>query len=268
MKSNRRRDADAIAIPGDYQSRALQSPRAAQRFWHAAKIRLIDRVAPARPGARVADAGCGSGVISAHLAATALEVVGFDSNAAAVEFARSAYGSLPVRFVLGPFELIAREGPFDQFYCLEVLEHLYEEQAVETLRLFATAAAPDAELLVTTPNARSAWPLIEWTLDRLHLVPTLDEAQHLTLFTRGSLTRAMHAAGWSVQEIGTFNGIAPFVAPISERLARAAERVELRTAGVMPYNLLYCRARRAQRRTRALVDEWAFDVATNPAITP
>jgi 2-polyprenyl-3-methyl-5-hydroxy-6-metoxy-1,4-benzoquinol methylase len=245
MTGNRRRESDAIAIPGDYQARALESPRAAQRFWHAAKIRLIDRVAPARPGARIADAGCGSGVIAAHLAATAREVVGFDSNAAAVDYARSAYGPLPVRFVLGPFEQIEKQGPFDQFYCLEVLEHLYEEQAVETLRLFARAAKTGAELFVTTPNLRSAWPLIEWTLDRLKLVPTLDEAQHLTLFTRRRLARAMDEAGWRVEEVGTFNGVAPFVAPISERLARAIESAEFSTAHCMPYNLLYCRARRA-----------------------
>lgn len=239
----RRREGDAIAIAGDYQARALKSPRAAQRFWHAAKIRMIDRVAPARTEARIADAGCGSGVIAAHLAMTAHEVVGFDSNAAAVEYARGAYGALPVRFVLGPFERIEHEGPFDQFYCLEVLEHLYEEQAVDTLRLFARAATPGAELFVTTPNARSAWPIIEWTLDRLTLVPTLDEAQHLTLFTRRSLSRAMNAAGWDVEDIGTFNGLAPFLAPVSERLARAVEHLEFLTARVMPYNLLYCRAR-------------------------
>jgi 2-polyprenyl-3-methyl-5-hydroxy-6-metoxy-1,4-benzoquinol methylase len=239
----RRREADAIAIPGDYQARALESPRAAQRFWHAAKIRTIDRVSPARAGARIADAGCGSGVIAAHLAAMAAEVVGFDSNAAAVEYAQSAYGSLPLRFVLGPFELMVDEGPFDQIYCLEVLEHLYEEQAVEALRLFARAAKPGAELFITTPNARSAWPLIEWALDRLELVPTLDEAQHLTLFTRRTLARAMATAGWQVEDMGTFNGVAPFLAPLSERLARGAEHLEFRAARVLPFNLLYCRAR-------------------------
>ncbi|MGH9174130.1 MAG: class I SAM-dependent methyltransferase, partial [Vicinamibacterales bacterium] len=206
--TGRRRERDAIAIPGDYQARALESPRAAQRFWHAAKLRLIDRVAPARPDARVADAGCGSGVIAAHLAQTAAAVVGFDSNPGAIAYASEAYGSSRLRFVLGPFARILDEGPFDQIYCLEVLEHLYEEQAIETLRLFARAAAHGAELFLTTPNNRSAWPVIEWVLDRLQLVPTLDQAQHLTSFSRGSLGRACEAAGWTVQEIGTFNGVA------------------------------------------------------------
>jgi 2-polyprenyl-3-methyl-5-hydroxy-6-metoxy-1,4-benzoquinol methylase len=239
----RRRERDQITIPGDYQARALTSPRAAQRFWHAAKLRLIDRVAPPGAGRRIADAGCGSGAIAAHLASTGAQVVGFDSNPAAVQYATSAFASTHLRFVLGPFERIPQEGPFDQFYCLEVLEHLYEEQAVDVLRTFARAAAPGAELFVTTPNARSAWPLIEWTLDRLQLVPTLDEAQHLTAFHRRSLTLALQSAGWNIEQLGTFNGVAPFVAPVSERMARAIEAFEYRTSRTMPYNLLYCRAR-------------------------
>jgi 2-polyprenyl-3-methyl-5-hydroxy-6-metoxy-1,4-benzoquinol methylase len=237
---NRRRDGDAIEIPGDYQARALESPRAAQRFWHAAKLRLIDRVATPTPHARLADAGCGSGVIAAHAGGIAREVIGFDANRAAIDYASATYGSERVRFVLGPFERIVEEGPFDQIYCLEVLEHLYHEQAVETLRLFARAARPGARLFVTTPNAHSAWPLIEWSLDRLRLVPTLAEAQHLTLFSRTTLRQAMDVGGWRVEELGTFNGVAPFVAPVSEALARALERAEFAGRRLLPLNLLYC----------------------------
>jgi 2-polyprenyl-3-methyl-5-hydroxy-6-metoxy-1,4-benzoquinol methylase len=243
----RRREADAIAIPGDYQARAIESPRAAQRFWHAAKLRLIDRLAPPRPDSRIADAGCGSGVIAAHLAKIASEVVGFDSNPSAVSFATNAYGSDRLRFVLGPFERIVDEGPFDQIYCLEVLEHLYEEQAVETLRLFARAARPGTEVFVTTPNVRSAWPLIEWALDRFSLVPTLDEAQHLTLFSRRSLAHAFESAGWRVVETGAFNGVAPFIAPLTESAALAIEKLEFLGRRLLPLNLLYARATLASR---------------------
>jgi 2-polyprenyl-3-methyl-5-hydroxy-6-metoxy-1,4-benzoquinol methylase len=242
--TGRRRERDAVEIAGDYQARAIESPRAAQRFWHQAKLRVIDEVAPPRPGARIADAGCGSGVITSHLARTAADVTGFDSNPAAVAYARSVADRPNLRYVLGPFEQIVEAGPFDQIYCLEVVEHLYEEQAAATLGLFARAAAPGAELFLTTPNARSAWPAIEWTLDRLHLVPTLDEAQHLTLFTRRLLRDMCGAAGWHVEALGTFNGVAPFLAPVSEGLARAVERVEMATGRVLPWSLLWCRARR------------------------
>ncbi|HUE84987.1 MAG TPA: class I SAM-dependent methyltransferase [Vicinamibacterales bacterium] len=248
---SRRREGDAIAIPGDYQARALDSPRAAQRFWHAARLRLLERVAPPLRHARIADAGCGSGVIAAHAAKTAREVVGFDSNPAAIEFASQAFGTDRLRFVLGSFERLLDDGPFDQIYCLEVLEHLYEEQAIETLRLFARAAAPAAQLFVTTPNAHSLWPLIEWSLDRLDLVPTLDEAQHLTLFSRKKLRRAMAAAGWRVLELGTFNGVAPFVAPVSQALALGVERAEFAGRRFLPLNLLYCHATMSECATGA-----------------
>jgi Methyltransferase domain len=146
--------------------------------------------------------------------------------------------------VFGPFESIEREGPFDQLVCMEVLEHLYVEQAAATLALFARAAAPGASLLVTTPNGRSGWPAIEWLLDRSGLVPTLGEAQHLTIFSRATLAAAVASAGWRVQEIGAFNGLAPFLAPLGERLARAVENAEFRTRRWAPWNLLYCLAGR------------------------
>jgi len=66
--SGRRRERDAIQIAGDYQARALKSDRLAQRFWHQAKFRLIERVAMPGPADRVLDAGCGSGTISDFLA--------------------------------------------------------------------------------------------------------------------------------------------------------------------------------------------------------
>jgi 2-polyprenyl-3-methyl-5-hydroxy-6-metoxy-1,4-benzoquinol methylase len=239
----RRRERDAVEIGGDYQARALESRFAAQRFWHAAKIRVLDRVAPPRPGARVADAGCGSGVIADHLARSAGHVVGFDSNPAAVAYGSTAYRRPNLRFVLGPLERMVGEGPFDQIVCLEVLEHLYLEQAEATLKVFARAASPGATLFVTTPNVRSAWPAIEWLLDRSGLVPTLDEAQHLTLFSRGLLGTCCERAGWVVEDLGAFNGVAPFVAPVSEALARRVEAIEFAGRRWLPLNLLYCRAR-------------------------
>ena len=244
MSPARRREGDAVEISGDYQARAIESSWAAQRFWHAAKIRLLDRVAPVGSETRVADAGCGSGVIADHLSRTAKAVVGFDSNPRAISFARQAYPRANLRFELGPFDRIVDEGPFEHIVCCEVLEHLYLEQAEETLALFARAATPGATLAITTPNRRSAWPAIEWVLDRSGLVPTLDEAQHLTLFSRGLLRSCCERAGWHVEELGAFNGLAPFLAPVSERLARGAEQLEFAARLWVPASLLYCRARR------------------------
>jgi hypothetical protein len=72
----------------------------------------------------------------------------------------------------------------------------------------------------------------------------MDEAQHLTLFNRRLLRECCERAGWRVEELGAFNGVAPFLAPISERGAQAAERMEFAARSWLPANLLFCRARR------------------------
>jgi 2-polyprenyl-3-methyl-5-hydroxy-6-metoxy-1,4-benzoquinol methylase len=235
-----RRERDAIHISGDYQARALKSDRAAQRFWHEAKFRLIERIAMPGKHDRVLDAGCGSGTISHFLSRHAGEVVGTDSNPSAIGYARTAYNAPNLEFRLGQFEDLTGDKAFDRIYCIEVIEHLYERQVADVLSLFYRVANPGAQLLLTTPNYRSAWPLIEWLLDRFALVAKLDEAQHVTHFTKGKLSMACERAGWRVRHIGTFNGFAPFLAPISYRLALGLEKVEFRANRLLPQNLLFC----------------------------
>jgi 2-polyprenyl-3-methyl-5-hydroxy-6-metoxy-1,4-benzoquinol methylase len=234
-----RRERDAIHISGDYQARALNSDRAAQRFWHEAKFRLIERIATPGKHDRVLDAGCGSGTISHFLSRHAGEVIGIDSNPSAISYARTTFNTPNLEFRLGQFEDLTGDKPFDRIYCIEVIEHLFERQVADVLSLFYKLAKPGGQLFVTTPNYQSAWPLIEWLLDRFNLVAKLDEAQHVTHFTKRTLSAMCERAGWRVRYIGSFNGIAPFLAPISYRLALGLEEVEFLANQLLPQNLLF-----------------------------
>ena len=235
-----RREGDAIHISGDYQARALKSDRAAQRFWHEAKFRLIERVAMPGQHDRVLDAGCGSGTISHFLSSYAGDVTGIDSNASAISYARDTFKAPNLQFRVGQFDDLKGDKQFNRIYCIEVIEHLYEHQVAEVLRLFHEVSNPAAQLFLTTPNYRSAWPLIEWLLDRYSLVAKLDEAQHVTRFTKGKLSAMCQRAGWNVRYIGTFNGVAPFMAPMSHRLALSIEKIEFSFNRLLPQNLLFC----------------------------
>jgi hypothetical protein len=106
--------------------------------------------------------------------------------------------------------------------------------------LFHKLTNPGGQLFLTTPNYRSAWPLIEWLLDRFELVAKLDEVQHVTHFTKRKLSEMCERTGWTVHRIGTFNGLAPFLAPISHRLALGLEQVEFLLNRALPQNLLFC----------------------------
>jgi 2-polyprenyl-3-methyl-5-hydroxy-6-metoxy-1,4-benzoquinol methylase len=239
------RKGDAIHISGDYQARALKSDRAAQRFWHEAKFRLIERVAIPGKGDRVLDAGCGSGTISRFLSSYSGAVIGIDSNPSAISYAREAFKAPNLQFRLGQFGDLEGEKPFDRIYCIEVIEHLYEHQVADVLSLFYKLASPGGQLFLTTPNYRSTWPLVEWLLDRYALVAKLDEAQHVTHFTKRKLATICERAGWKVRRIGTFNGLAPFLAPISRRLALSMEKTEFLFNPLLPQNLLFCLCTRA-----------------------
>lgn len=117
-----RREGDAIHIRGDYQARALQSDRAAQRFWHEAKFRLIERIAMPEKHDRVLDAGCGSGKVSYFLSHHAGGVIGMDSNPSAITYAKTAYNAPNLQFRLGQFEDLSGDKPFDRIYCIEVID--------------------------------------------------------------------------------------------------------------------------------------------------
>jgi 2-polyprenyl-3-methyl-5-hydroxy-6-metoxy-1,4-benzoquinol methylase len=168
------------------------------------------------------------------------ESVGIDSNPSAIAYASDAYKTPNLQFRLGQFDDLIGGKPFDKIYSIEVIEHLYEDQVADVLSLFYKLANPGAQLFITTPNYRSAWPFIEWLLDRFGLVAQLDEAQHVTHFTKRRLVAVCEHTGWTVRHIGTFNGLAPFLAPISRRLALGLEQIEFSFNRLLLQNLLFC----------------------------
>jgi len=240
-----RRTGDAVAIPGDYQARALHQGFVVQRFWHALKLDLIDRVLPPQAGARVLDVGCGSGVIAHHLAARAAHVDAVDANPSAIAYARAAYANANLHYHLGYVDALAfPDESFDQAYCLEVIEHIYEPQVRSLLSRLARLLRPGGTLLLTTPNYHSLWPLIEWALDALQLAPRMQHEQHVFKLSRARLQALGRAAGLDQVRLGRFCGAAPFASVISWRVAAALNRLENRFGNPLG-NLLFAVWRRA-----------------------
>ena len=235
MKAGALRDA----IPGDYQYRAITRGPAFQRAWHRAKLQLVDvLVQPVAAGTRVLDVGCGSGVVANHLASKGCRVLGIDSNHDAIEFARTQFPSANLRFEEKLIQELELHERFDWILCLEVLEHLSVNAACDLLVKLRSAAAPQGMLLLSTPNYRGAWPLIEWLADRSGKVAHLDGYQHITRFTRGRMRSAVRRAGWRILRDGTYSTLAPVAGVASEKLAARAFSWELRAH--LPFgNLLY-----------------------------
>jgi 2-polyprenyl-3-methyl-5-hydroxy-6-metoxy-1,4-benzoquinol methylase len=233
--SSDRRTGDRIAIPGEYQYRALHHGPAPQRFWHRAKLEEALALLRLAPGDRMLDAGCGSGILAAMASEVPmtprLRVLGVDANPAAIEFGSRTFDRPNLSFRLGLVdeldELNEPPGSFEKISFLEVIEHLSRAQGETILAQFAHLLAPGGRLVLTTPNRRSPWPLLEWLLDRLRLVPQLSGEQHEVLYDLDELRAMGEAAGLALAEHRMIDTVAPWLAGWP-RLARLVHRAEVR----------------------------------------
>jgi SAM-dependent methyltransferase len=202
------------AIPGDYQLRALQQGWRLQRAWHRARLDLIAQVLPPARDGLILDAASGSGIVTWRFRER--RIVNADMRVTACAATRRhTSGARAVAALVDalPFS----SGVFAQAYLLEAIEHLGEEEGVRALHEIARVCRPGASFLITTPNYRSHWRLIELALDRWGPTPPLGDAQHVSKYDPARLRQVCEAAGWEVARLGSFNLVAPIAGVVSAR---------------------------------------------------
>ncbi|MDQ6775783.1 MAG: class I SAM-dependent methyltransferase [Actinomycetota bacterium] len=162
-------------------------------WWYRGRRRIIraelDRL-PLRAGARVLDAGCGSGRTLEDLRAYG-EVSGIELSELAAEHARKRdLGEVHV----GRVESLPWEDDcFDLVTCLDVLEHTPDD--LVALRELRRVTKRGGWLLVTVPAYPSLWS----THDVVN--------HHYRRYTRRTLRRAAIDAAWRVDRITSFNSL-------------------------------------------------------------
>jgi ubiquinone/menaquinone biosynthesis C-methylase UbiE len=224
-------------IPGGYQLEALLRGWRFQRAWHRARLDLVASLLPPRSGSLALDAAAGSGILTWRFPAE--RIVNADMRLSAC---RSVVAHTPSALAVAgkvtalPF----RDAVFSQVYFLEAIEHLSERDGSRVLAELRRVSRPDARCLITTPNYRSYWVLLERALDALRLTPAMAEAQHQSRYDVSSLRRAIQSGGWRIARLGSFNLLAPFVGTVSRRAgARMVDFEAGRTlkAGALLYAL-------------------------------
>jgi 2-polyprenyl-3-methyl-5-hydroxy-6-metoxy-1,4-benzoquinol methylase len=228
MNPIKKKSGDLTPIAGDYQALAIKSQNPVQRFWHQTKLWTIESLLPPCSSDFALDVGCGSGVVSQFLSESGSQVLGIDGNIQAIDFARKHYTNPKLNFQHGLVdEFFHLEKKADKIYCLEVIEHIYESQCRDMLTIFKKVLKPDGAIFLTTPNYRSLWPFIEWTMDSFKLAPQLDGHQHVTFFNARKLRTLFEECGFQIKTLRSCSFLAPWLAPISWNLAKNLHKYEL-----------------------------------------
>lgn len=176
-----------------------------RHWWYRGRRRVIRaelaRLPRPAPGARVLDAGCGSGRTLQELAPYG-EVHGLELNPEAAQLARSrGYGTV----VIGRLEQLPwADETFDLITCLDVIEHVADDRP--GLRELLRVSRPGARTIITVPAYQALWS-------------AHDEANHhYRRYGRASLRAAATGAGWRVERMTSFNSLL-FVPAAAVRLA-------------------------------------------------
>ena len=173
----------------DYDERAYYSRIPLQRYWQRRRHRIITRMA--RGGGSTLDVGCGTSVILQSLN----HAIGLDVQQNKLRYMRR-YGVPLVRGSV--MALPFADGAFDCVVCSQVIEHIPDDPAV--LAELGRVVRPGGLLVLGTPD----YATIGWrTIEPLYgfFAPGGYKDEHITHYTRASLTEAVVRHGFAVEDV-------------------------------------------------------------------
>jgi len=192
--------------------------RGIQSKWHHDKFTLlVEEVGAYR---KHLDIGCASGTFVSLLDG---DSVGVDIAEPQIEYAKRKHGERFVRAEGYPYPF--EDATFNLVTIIEVIEHLEIEEVDSMLFEARRLLAPGGRIIVSTPNYRSLWPIIELASNMV-----LDysiEHQHITKFNPNRLRQTL-SKFFAETEVKSFLGISPFVAPLGWGFSNFVRNLEKR----------------------------------------
>ncbi|MEK7375964.1 MAG: class I SAM-dependent methyltransferase [Candidatus Margulisiibacteriota bacterium] len=208
-----------------FYDRAL-SGNSVRKFWHLFKFEAAFSCVP-QGAERILDLGCSAGTFIGHFLCRLKpkRLAGVDVNADSIKLASSKYGKPGVEFFKGKLSgQNFPDGSFDAITCLEVLEHLNEDEALSTLRKANDLLSASGCLIITTPDYDSHWRFIEVLLDLVSRQNYIK--QHVNRFNKKKLVRLLNKAGFKIKTCSNILGFSPFIALVNMRMAQTIFKKE------------------------------------------
>ena len=189
-------DVERPALYGDvydriYQMHFARSPEVLEFGASPALLPFLEQVT--KPGQRVLEVGCGTGMLSAELARRGRVVTGVDVSEVALEIARArSTDAADVTFELARGFDVGEPESFDFAFSVEVLEHLHARDASAHLAGVSRALKRGGAYWSLTPHAHAT----EGAADRFGVAQAAPGDVHLKEWTYAELTAALRRAGF------------------------------------------------------------------------
>ncbi len=176
--------------------------------WSSTRIHDLKRMMNGVLVNRLVDVGCAGGELTVALEPFANEVLAIDPWKERVQRAKENNSSEKIRFIVGYSDDLP-QGQADAVTCLEVLEHMPREKALDFLRSLRRLLKPSGLLLLTTPNrpsfqrrlglrclrGKSRYPSYPY-----EATPGEDD-YHWYEYSRAELRELLEDAGFRIQEM-------------------------------------------------------------------
>jgi SAM-dependent methyltransferase len=160
--------------------------------WTQLRLAVVEEFVEPKPGDRILDLGCAAGAITDFLSGFGTEVVGVDSEARAIEHARSLFPKL--RFEQADVaSLPFGTGSLDKAVAADLIEHLPDETFRAMLRECRRVLVPGGTLTLYTPNPKHV-------IERLkeHNIVLARNETHIGLRSSEQIGAALAEAGYEV----------------------------------------------------------------------
>ncbi len=213
---------DYETIPGGYYDAVYRRHRGIQSKWHHLKFtRVVEEMEGHQ---RHLDVGCGPGTLIGLLDERFIST-GIDISHHEIDYARREYESESKRFLAVRASALPDDcRDYDVATVVEVVEHLAPGELDNTLRATIERLRPGGKVVVTTPNFRSAWPIVQMLVNRFGELNYA--SQHINRFTAPKLRQLLRDLGLEDVRVHSYLALAPFAAPLGWRLPDGLARLE------------------------------------------
>ena len=239
MKKNKNKEFNYDDIKIGYYDQIYKKKSGIQSAWHNIKFRYVRNEINQRNSHL--DIGCGPGTFLSLLKNK--KCYGMDIAKKQIKYAKKKYSCRSKIFqIMSKNKIPLRSNSLDSISLIEIIEHLNDKDTKLLILEAYRTLKKGGELIITTPNYLSAWPILELILNNFAKVSYED--QHINKYNIFKIKRIIDKKRFRVKSLKTFMLISPFFAFISFKLSLNMTIIDNFLTKIFPGNLLFLKLKK------------------------